>query len=165
MCAVAFVALPCVVPAPASASLVITEIMYNPDSGEIPNGIAEWVEIYNSGNTVVNISGWKLSDEDGATDGVAAGTLLNPYEVLVLVSSQQTLAEFQTAWGSGFRAIQLGNWIGTGSLANDPSPTNEILDSARRRRLDHRHGQLRRRVWLAQRQSRRSEHLLAAGLL
>ncbi|ODS37678.1 MAG: hypothetical protein A7315_03895 [Candidatus Altiarchaeales archaeon WOR_SM1_79] len=43
--------------------IVINEIMYNPegsDDGE------EWVEIYNYGDTAIDLTGWYLTDNDGA---------------------------------------------------------------------------------------------------
>ncbi len=39
--------------------VVINEVMFNSQTEE------DWVELYNTGNSPVNISGWELTDEDG----------------------------------------------------------------------------------------------------
>jgi hypothetical protein len=43
-------------------NIVINEIMYDP-SGSDDN--AEWVEIYNGGNSAIDLTGWNLTDNDG----------------------------------------------------------------------------------------------------
>lgn len=59
----------------AAASVVINEIELNP-----PEGGAEWIEIYNSGNESVDISGWTANITEGSWKGelspVPAGTIL-----------------------------------------------------------------------------------------
>lgn len=45
----------------SAGSLMINEIMYDP-----PTGQPEWVEIVNPGGDPVDLSGWMVSDEDGA---------------------------------------------------------------------------------------------------
>jgi hypothetical protein len=51
----------------ANAAVVISEIMYNPAGADGSNPVSEWVEIYNSGDAAVDISGWRLDDEDAPT--------------------------------------------------------------------------------------------------
>jgi hypothetical protein len=50
--------------------IIITEILYNPCDGAgnfwAQEGDGEFVEIYNNGTTTVDISGWKITDNDGA---------------------------------------------------------------------------------------------------
>jgi hypothetical protein len=59
----------------ASASVVINEMELNP-----PEGGADWVEIYNSGNESADISSWTAKITDGSWVGdfpaVPAGTIL-----------------------------------------------------------------------------------------
>ncbi|VVB72785.1 Lamin Tail Domain protein [uncultured archaeon] len=59
----------------AAASVVLNEMELNP-----PEGGADWVEIYNSGNDSVDISGWTATITDGSWVGkfpaVSAGTIL-----------------------------------------------------------------------------------------
>lgn len=59
----------------SAASVVINEMELNP-----PEGGAEWVELYNSGNDSVDISGWTATITDGSWVGkfpaVPAGTII-----------------------------------------------------------------------------------------
>ncbi|WP_432797968.1 lamin tail domain-containing protein [Poriferisphaera sp. WC338] len=113
----------------ASAQIVITEIMYNPASKEKMPAQTEWIEIYNSGDEAVNISGWTLSDEDGKTNPVPDGISLAAGEAIVIIPGVQDVADFRAAWGEGFQVISLSGFTkgGMRGLANSPSDTNEIL--------------------------------------
>ena len=51
-------------PAPDPGTVVITEIMQDPAS--VADGLGEWFEVYNPGNTPVDLNGWTF--EDGNTD-------------------------------------------------------------------------------------------------
>ena len=112
--------------------VLITEIMYNPDSAEplIANDTkVEWVEIYNPGTTAVDISGWSLRVEDGSTGPLPSGAMLAPQEAAVIVPTAQDAAGFHSAWGGGYRVFSVSNWglPGLIGLSNTPSPVNEIL--------------------------------------
>ena len=45
----------------------INEVMYNPVSPEVDG---EWIEIFNGGDEAENVTGWVLTDQDGADDFV-----------------------------------------------------------------------------------------------
>ncbi|MEX0933949.1 MAG: lamin tail domain-containing protein [Candidatus Paceibacterota bacterium] len=47
------------VPTSVRAQLIITEVMYDPQGSDKGR---EWVEIYNSGSSAVNLDGWKIND-------------------------------------------------------------------------------------------------------
>jgi len=72
-----------VLSAVAEASVLINEIELNP-----PEGGVEWIELYNSGNESVDISGWTASITDGSWVGkfapVPAGTMISPMGFYVL---------------------------------------------------------------------------------
>lgn len=121
--------------------VVISEIMYNPNSNEgwppdpnvpddkgKPNSV-EWVELYNAGAEAVDISGWALADEDGQTGAVRDGVLLEPGEAAVLVPNSTTPAGFHAAWGGSFAVYPVSGWGDDGlyNLANGPSEDNEVL--------------------------------------
>ncbi len=111
------------------AIAIITEVMYNPASNEsMPNDV-EWVEIYNPTDEPLDISGWHLADEDGATAGLPDGTILASGTAAVLIPADQTVEDFQAAWGEGFDVYALDNWGRGGlfGLGNDPSAENEVL--------------------------------------
>ncbi|MEO1527090.1 MAG: lamin tail domain-containing protein [Planctomycetota bacterium] len=111
-------------------SIVISEIMYNPASGGEGTAFSpEWVEIVNAGTATQDISGWKLSDEDGDWGAIPQGTLIQSGQVAVLFDGGPTAitteANFRTTWGIPAGALVIGvDWQ---DLDNDPSLTNEVL--------------------------------------
>lgn len=117
--------------------VMISEIMYNPDSSEANPNDSEWLEIYNYGTTTVDISGWYLEDEDGATAAFPAMTFIAPGEAIVICPDIVTVTDFQAAWGVGFQILPVGGFyfgsatgiFGTdlGGLSNSPGATNEVL--------------------------------------
>ncbi len=112
----------------SSATVMISELMYNPNSTEAIPVQTEWVEIYNYGSDPVDISGWYLADEDGVSSiALPAGTFIAPGQAIVLFPAVITLADFQAAWGTGFLAFPM-DFEALFGLSNSPSPTNEILE-------------------------------------
>jgi hypothetical protein len=108
------------------SDILITEILYNPfrsAGGDLPN---EFVEIYNSGPNPVDLTGWKLSDEDAnAGDwGLITGTL-GAGEVGVITEFSE--ADFKSSWSTAADAV-IFTVTGWASLANSGSATNEILE-------------------------------------
>ena len=110
-------------------SVTITEIMYDPSSPE-RSGESEWIELMNTGQTVVDLSGWTIDDEDASDWGPLQGQLA-PGEIAVIINADATTAsEFHQAWSpdpSGdapFLIIPV-EW---GSLDNQPSGVNEVLN-------------------------------------
>ena len=114
---------------PAALILIISEIMYNPQSVERPPAQTEWVEIYNPGDQPVSLAGWYLADEDGQTQPIPAEVSIAPGEAVVLVPFEQEVREFQNAWGEDFQVVPVEGWNGSGmrGLANAPDEDNEIL--------------------------------------
>ncbi len=121
--------------------VVISEIMYNPNSNEgwpgdpnnpddkgKPNAV-EWVELYNTGDVAVDLSGWALADEDGQTKALRDGAVIEPGEAVVIVPSATSPAGFHAAWGGSFVVHPVEGWGEGGlyNLANGPSETNEVL--------------------------------------
>jgi hypothetical protein len=97
---------------PAGGEVIITELMYNPASPEgraadestgepaQPN-LVEYVELYNTGDEPVDLSGHRLTDEDGQTSAIPEGTTLDARKALVLYPSAQTEQSFRGARGPG----------------------------------------------------------------
>ncbi|MBL9166066.1 MAG: lamin tail domain-containing protein [Planctomycetaceae bacterium] len=100
---VADVANPGQVPAgPATAGLLISEIMFDPASTE-PNW--EWVEIFNNTGAAINFAStpYFLHDDDGtdlASANVTSGTVANG-QAAVLFNSATTLQNMIDAWDPG----------------------------------------------------------------
>lgn len=122
---------------PVSGQVLISEIMYNPDSYE--GGIGkdaqpnqtEWVELYNAGDEAVSLAGFYLQDEDGKTVALPESAKIEPGQAIVLIPGSQTVGDFRKAWGKGFDVYKLDGWaVGDdplSNLANGPSSSNEIL--------------------------------------
>jgi hypothetical protein len=133
-----------------SGPIVITEIMYNPhgtDEGQ------EWIEIYNSSNVAVNVSGWTIENRRGATTPFPAATTLAPHAVAVVVPRRGGVsgggtdrgstyvtapANFAAAWGAGIQVIMVESFwnyytdpvpaLATlNGLANSPNGTTDAL--------------------------------------
>jgi len=122
---------------PQLGPVVISEIMYNPgsreggyrdDEGNVVPTMTEWVELYNPTDEPVDMAGWTLSDEDGATSPFPAGTTLEPDSALVVIPAQCTAEVFAASWGDAQTVGVNGwSWDGMRNLANSPSANNEIL--------------------------------------
>src|SRR5262245_57758432 len=65
----------------AAGEVIISEIMYNPGGTDVqttaPTFNKEWVELYNTGSTTIDISGWQLGDsqDNNFASAFPAGTL------------------------------------------------------------------------------------------
>jgi hypothetical protein len=111
---------------PARAEIIISEIMYNPqgtdrDDAALPPYNREWIELFNTGPSVVDIGGWQLGDsQDGQwASAFAPGTSIAPFGTLVVTGD---ISSFDAEWGNGINRVQVNSFP---PLANDPSPTNE----------------------------------------
>ena len=131
-----------------TGQIVITEIYFtsngvfpgdDPMDPEARAPINEFVEIYNTTNQTIDLTGWYLQDEDGRTTGFPSGSVLLPGQVGIIIGQDDVLAnpnpvqDFYDAWGCGYPVFVVGDWYtnngyqGIARLANDPSPRNEIL--------------------------------------
>jgi hypothetical protein len=109
-------------------SVVITEIMYEPQSDETAPGVAEWIEIVNTGPGAVILDGWMFDDEDGTNWGaIPTGTVLNPNQIAVFFDSVFTsAATFRSEWSVPASALVVG--VTWGALANTPGANDEMLE-------------------------------------
>ncbi len=85
-------------PTPANGILLISEVMVHP-AGTEPDG--EWVELFNSGGATINLSTYKLGDEETRDQGEGklqfpAGASLAPGHVIVIANKA---ASFFAAYG------------------------------------------------------------------
>jgi hypothetical protein len=111
-----FTALPISAPVALRAEVIISEIMYDPQNTDTNR---EWVEIFNTGISAVNIGGWQfgLPSLNDWANALPANTMLGAGQALVLTPSSATL---DSDWGSGINRLQVGNFP---ALDNDPNPT------------------------------------------
>ncbi len=90
--------------------LVISEIMYNPTSKE-PDW--EWVEIYNAGDTTVNLSGYVLDDNNNtylSAANIASGSIRTGETAILFNADAITATDFAETWGTGINLIGVTNW-------------------------------------------------------
>jgi len=135
-------------PQEPSGEVMITEILAtggsvfpgeDPTNPEAEPGLDEWVEIYNTTNAPIDISGWYLQDEDGRTTALPAGSMLGAGEVAVIYGNDfptdvpNALQEFYDAWGCGYQVFLVSEWytsnaeFGLSRLSDSPNFLNEIL--------------------------------------
>jgi hypothetical protein len=125
------------VPIPVHASIIISEIMYNAagtdkDPAATPPFDREWVEIYNTSDAAIDISGWQFGNSSANlwTTPFPTGTTLGPGRPLVLTGSTST---FDAAWGSGLPRLQvssfptLGNTSGTIAIRNQSGAVQDTV--------------------------------------
>jgi VCBS repeat-containing protein len=94
---------------PASELIVINELMYHPQS---ENDADEWIELYNTGSSNVNLAGWQFTNGISYTFPAGASTVLGGKEYLVVASDPVRFL----ATHPGFAGKLVGGW--TGSLSN-----------------------------------------------
>jgi hypothetical protein len=107
------------------AAVIISEIMYNADGSDAGR---EWVEIYNTGATPVDLEGWRLFDEDGGSQPgspIPSGVSLAPAQALVLIEDQ---AVFEGEWGTGLNVLVYPGMGTSLNMANSGSAIgDEVL--------------------------------------
>ena len=99
-----------------SVGIVISEIMYHTKS---ENPLDEWLELYNKGNTTVNLAGWRVTAGFSFT---FSNVSLLPGGFIVVASDTN---HFRTNFPTVTNVV--GNWIG--SLNNNGENIN-IKDAA-----------------------------------
>lgn len=95
----------------AGSGVVINELMPDPPGGDADN---EWVELYNDGNSAVDISGWGIAagtSSFGEPSVIGAGFVLQPGAFFVIGQSQATtpdaIAGFSLGNASNADGVQL----------------------------------------------------------
>jgi hypothetical protein len=77
---------------PAAPNIVIDEIQHSPAGGDN----AEFVELYNPGNTAIDLSGWNLAGA-GISLAVQPGTVILPKSTMTFINDDPT---FRSTYGS-----------------------------------------------------------------
>ncbi len=99
--------IPVVSPDQSAAHVVINEIAWMGTAAD-KNGSDEWIELYNSGNEDVNLSGWTLKSEtDDSPHSTLAGTILANSYYLIERTNDDTIRDIKA------------NFINSGGLKND----------------------------------------------
>ncbi|MBS3095188.1 lamin tail domain-containing protein [Candidatus Woesearchaeota archaeon] len=82
----------------ANANVVISEIMYNPNQGSDTD--IEWVEIYNTGASAVDLSGWKLDGSNFDDIIISPGGYIIVARELV-DGTDDDIESFEAYYGNG----------------------------------------------------------------
>ncbi|WP_420338972.1 5'-nucleotidase C-terminal domain-containing protein [Roseibium sp.] len=96
------------------ASLLISEIMYNPSSSEDD---WEWVEVVNPGAEAIDLTGWVIDDINGnAHDeaNIAGGVIEAGGSAVLFNSDDISEEEFVAAWGTEINLVPVTNWVDMG---------------------------------------------------
>ena len=107
-------ALACLIPAPASATMVFSEIMYNPSS---PEADWEWIELYNPLLADHDLSGYVIDDINSlahAAANIASGVVPAGGSAILYNADAITMGEFESAWGTGINLIPVTSWSAMG---------------------------------------------------
>lgn len=116
------------------AAVIISEVMYNPagdDFSTTPGSQfnREWIELYNSGSTTIDVSGWQLGEAFSGvfTSGFPAGTTIAAGKALVVTGDA---AAFDSQWGTGISRIQVNSFPTLPNTHSRASPINATLRNA-----------------------------------
>jgi hypothetical protein len=97
-------------PGQASAALVFSEIMYNPASD--PDNDWEWVELFNSGPALVDMTGYVIDDINSLaqTGSNLSGSIGVQSTAILFDADSISVADFTAAWGAGLNLIGVSGW-------------------------------------------------------
>lgn len=70
--------------------ILVNEIMYRPKTGE-----AEWIELYNTSNKMIDLNGYQLADSRSSSKIVGKKTLLLPNEYFVVANDSSILSHYK----------------------------------------------------------------------
>ena len=94
-----------------SLNLVISEMMYNPQS--TPDNVWEWIEIYNIGDTIIDLTGYVIDDQNGwfhSAANINSGTIIPGGTAILFNNDALEAADFEAAWGSHLNLIGVTGW-------------------------------------------------------
>ena len=124
---------------PATPGLHFTEVMYDPGTFNGTDDLPwEWVEIYNSTATAMDLSGWVLDDNNSNATGahtaanISSGTI-NPGETAILYSDALTDAQFRAAWentsNTPLNLIPVSDWTTSRMALNNSGDKISLWNS------------------------------------
>lgn len=104
------------------AQVIVSEVMYNPDGSDTSR---EWVELFNTGFTAVDLAGWRVEDvQDGQVSSALPSMLLGPRASLVVTGDAGLFDAQWNPTGTAVPRIEVADFP---TFANSPSPVNETV--------------------------------------
>ncbi len=95
-------------PIPAGpATLVFSEFLANPAA--VDDSAGEWLELFNAGDTTVNLRGWSLTDLDSDRHVIGADVLVEPGTYVVLARSGDAATNGGVAAAYSYSGLSLAN--------------------------------------------------------
>ena len=92
-------------------SIAVTEIMYNPAFD--PDNVWEFVEIVNTGDSAIDLTGWVIDDIGGdpvTAANIPGGSIPAGGVAVLYDGASLSLAQVEGAWGAGINFIAVDNW-------------------------------------------------------
>jgi competence protein ComEC len=86
---------------PSDGDLVVDDITADADGNDRDNLNGEFVVFRNNGETTLDLSGWTVSDEAGATYTIPDGYSVASGETITLYTGSGTNTDAELYWGSG----------------------------------------------------------------
>jgi hypothetical protein len=111
------------------ADVVISEFVANNNTGHVDDDgdRGDWIELYNNGSTVENLSGWRLTDDAAdPTKWVFPGVTLEPKGFLIVFASSKDRTNSAAALHTNFKLSADGGYLAlvraNGTLATEFNP-------------------------------------------
>jgi hypothetical protein len=105
---------------PTPGEIIISEVAW---AGTEASADDEWIELYNSRSTPLNITGWRLVTDSGSTDVILSGTI--PANGTFLLERAHDLTVSPTA-----NQIYFGTLADTGEVLRLRKPSGTVMDTA-----------------------------------
>ncbi len=74
--------------AATAGSVVINEIAWG---GSADSSSDEWIELYNTSNTAIDLSGWQILDDGSPIDTISSGTI-GPYDYFLIEDNEEAVS-------------------------------------------------------------------------
>jgi len=79
-----------IIPSMEFNSVIITEIMFNPDSGK-----SEWIEIFNNSEFKIDLKNWQICDNRSQVQiGKSDSVIINPEEYMIIASDTSFITQY-----------------------------------------------------------------------
>jgi hypothetical protein len=109
----------------SDGELIVTEIMYNPDV--VSDTAGEWLELYNSGASTLNLNGWGIQDYGTDSFTISEDVIVQPGDYVVLCKNSDSALNGGIACDYQYSSFTLGNTADAVVVLN---PDAEVIDEA-----------------------------------